>query len=237
MRTPSEAELLALWERGRTRHPIDRALLLGGFARPDLPSSRLPDFPLGVINTALLSLREASFGPRIEAYLDCERCGERLEFALDSRQLLAGTGQGDGRSELEVAGFRFRPPSSRDLAAVAGEHDVETASRKFLDRCRVDGGNTAWTEDADLRAEVEAGLEALDPMADIALELACEACGHRWVAGLDIGALLWEEIEARARALLTEVHRLARAYGWTEPEILALSPERRAIYLEMVDAS
>ena len=28
MRTPSETELLDLWEEGQVRHPIDRALLL-----------------------------------------------------------------------------------------------------------------------------------------------------------------------------------------------------------------
>jgi hypothetical protein len=43
-------------------------------------------------------------------------------------------------------------------------------------------------------------------------------------------------MDARARALLAEVHSLARAYGWTEPEILALSPQRRAAYLEMAGA-
>jgi hypothetical protein len=37
-----------------------------------------------------------------------------------------------------------------------------------------------------------------------------------------------------ARSLLAEVHSLARAYGWTESEILALSPQRRSTYLEMV---
>jgi hypothetical protein len=34
--------------------------------------------------------------------------------------------------------------------------------------------------------------------------------------------------------LLTEVHRLAQAYGWREAEILALSEARRHAYLELV---
>lgn len=218
------------------RHPIDRALLLGAFARPDLPPSQLPDLPLGVINRALLGLRTTSFGHRIEAYLDCEQCGERLELALDTRELLAAAPEGGMADRVDVGGFLFRAPSSRDLAAIAGESDVATATRKFLDRCRVDTGAVPWNEGAELQAEVEAELEALDPMADIALELTCDACGNRWVTSLDVGALVWEEIEARSRALLLEVHRLARAYGWTEPEILALSPQRRAAYLELVEA-
>jgi hypothetical protein len=33
---------------------------------------------------------------------------------------------------------------------------------------------------------------------------------------------------------LHEVDLLARAYGWTEPEVLALSEARRAAYLRLV---
>lgn len=236
MRVPSESDMLALWEYGLSRHPIDRALLFCAWARPELPPSRLPELPLGALNEALLRLREACFGPRIDAHVDCERCGERLELSLDTGQLLTPAREGDARAELDVAGFRFRAPCSRDLASISQDRDTEAAALKLLEHCRADRADSPLTEDAGLLAEIEAGLEALDPLADIGLALACEDCGHRWVAGLDIGALLWDEIEACARALFAEVHSLAKAYGWTEPEILALSPRRRAAYLDMVGA-
>ena len=50
----------------------------------------------------------------------------------------------------------------------------------------------------------------------------------------DIGAFLWSEIEACASRLLAEVDALARAYGWRERDILAMSGIRRAAYLDMV---
>ena len=43
-------------------------------------------------------------------------------------------------------------------------------------------------------------------------------------------------MEGRAKRLLMDVHLLARAYGWSEAEVLALSPARRRFYLEMVEA-
>jgi hypothetical protein len=52
-------------------------------------------------------------------------------------------------------------------------------------------------------------------------------------AALDPGALLWDDVQAYARGVLGQVHSLARAYGWTESEVLSLSPRRRAAYLEM----
>jgi hypothetical protein len=51
---------------------------------------------------------------------------------------------------------------------------------------------------------------------------------------LNVASLLWDDIEAHAHKLVGEVDALARAYGWTEPEILVLSPQRRATYLAMV---
>ncbi len=236
MRAPGEAELLALWERGQRRHPIDRALLLGGWACPDLPPSRLADLPLGTLNAALLRLREACFGPEIQTYLDCDGCGARLDLVLDAEALSSDAGTGDASGELAVAGLRFRRPCSRDLAAVADERDPEAAALRLLEQCCIERPDGPAIDLAGLLAAVEDGLEALDPTASIELAVACEVCGHRSIVGFDIGTLLWDEIDARARALLAEVHGLAQAYGWSESEILALSPQRRAVYLEMVSA-
>jgi hypothetical protein len=40
-------------------------------------------------------------------------------------------------------------------------------------------------------------------------------------------------METYARRLLYDVHALASAYGWSEDEVLAVSPARRRCYLEM----
>ena len=238
---PGEAEILALWERGLARHPIDRALLLYAWARPDLPPSSFPDLPLGTINKTLLRLRETCFGPRIIACIDCGHCGTRMEIALDTGQLLAGINEDDTTSdfkvtpaEFEVSNLRFRVPCSRDLAAVSGERDLKVAAMKLLEQCCLEHPENSDANFGNLLAEAEAAMEELDPAADINLSLSCEDCGHSWLADFNIGTLLWDEIDVRARALLAEVHSLAQAYGWTEPEIFALSPQRRAVYLDMV---
>ena len=59
-------------------------------------------------------------------------------------------------------------------------------------------------------------------------------CGHGWFTSLDMGWVLWAQISERARALLLDVHDLARGYGWSEPQILALSPWRRAAYRSLL---
>lgn len=234
MQAPGEVELLALWERGLARHPIDRALLLCAWARPDLPPSRFPDLPLGVINRALLRLRETCFGSRICAYVDCEHCGERMEITLDTRQLLAGVNEKDIIAEFEISNHRFRVPCSRDLATITSERDSKEAAVKLLERCCLSHPDNTDAGFANILAEAETIMANLDPDADINLALTCEDCGESWLADFNIGTLLWDEIDVHARSLFAEVHSLARAYGWTESEILALSPQRRSTYLDMV---
>jgi hypothetical protein len=234
MLVPSTADLLGVWERGMSRHPIDRALLLAAWARPDEPPDRLADLPLGAVNEALLRLREAWFGTPIRAYADCAACGERTELSLDPAIFAFPPAPAEAEREVAVSGVRFRPPSRRDLAAIAAENDAERAALLLLERCCLERPASAPANLVDLLGEVEAKLEALDPAAEIALSLVCGACGEPWAAPFDIAALLWDDVDAHARKLVGEVDALARVYGWTEPQILALSPQRRATYLAMV---
>lgn len=228
----SDAELLALWEVGASRHALDRCVLLAATARPEWPADEVADQPLGAINTSLLEFRAAAFGTRIDVHTDCPQCGERLAFALDVRALLAGVQGDEGARTLEAAGLQLRKLSLRDLAAVAAEEDVAVAARMLLARCTL-GGDARRLDEARIRAAEDA-LEAFDPQADLALAVHCPACGDDSLAQLDPATLLWEEIAARARAVLEDVHQLAAAYGWPEHDILALSRSRRSAYLALV---
>lgn len=228
------SELLSLWERGARRHALDRSALLAAAARPDWDAASIVDRPLGAVNASLLQLRSASFGPHIAGHADCAQCGQRLAFTLDAQQLLALADADTRPSSTDAAGLRLRAPSLRDLAAVAHEADAERATRTLLARCTL-AGDAAQIDTAALR-EAEQALDALDPQADLAIALHCVACGHAGAAQLDPGALLWDDIETQAQRLLEQVHRLASAYGWSEDQILALSPARRASYLALQGA-
>jgi hypothetical protein len=92
----------------------------------------------------------------------------------------------------------------------------------------------AWPE--PLLAEVEARMIEADPQADIEIDLVCDVCSHSWKSAFDVGEFFWAELQSRAMLLLHDVHVLARAYGWSEPEVLSLSEARRAAYIELVSA-
>ncbi len=77
-------------------------------------------------------------------------------------------------------------------------------------------------------------MAELDPAAEIWLEATCPACGSASTVLLDPAAIVVEEVDRHARRILREVDQLARAYGWREPDVLALGPARRRAYLGLV---
>jgi hypothetical protein len=68
------------------------------------------------------------------------------------------------------------------------------------------------------------------------VQLQCAACRNRSLMDMDVAKFLLREIAGAARRLMTEIHELATAYGWSERSIAAMSGARRAAYLEMISA-
>ena len=246
MRPLSATQILALWEAGQTRHPIDRALLALALAMPDEAPDALADRPVGWREVNLLALRNATFGSALDGYAPCPACGAVMEFALDGSVLVDELPAPDKDARIVIDNRQWRVPSSRDQAAILDAADPEEAVQRLLARCAidespphrpvaVDGQKWPKTEISPaLIGELEARMEQLDPAANIRLGMRCSDCGHTWDAFLDVAACFWTELSARARQLLETVHRLASAYGWREADILSLSPARRAAYLNMV---
>lgn len=231
----SDAELLHLWEAGSARHAIDRDLLLLSLAMPALAPERLADVPLGRRNVAIMDLRQAYCGERLDGWVDCTGCGERMEFSLSAAQLPTTA---PPQGEVQVAGLGFRAPSSRDLVKALAHSDPGEAAHALLQACA--HTPQALPEDraalGELLLAVEQAIEAHDPWTELSIAMTCPACGEANDFTLDAGDLLWEALCARVEHLLDDVHDLARAYGWSQAEVLALSPAARQGYLRRVRA-
>jgi hypothetical protein len=235
-----EADLLEAWEDARHLPPQIGALKWLAFAAPELDDDARAMLSIGRRDQFLRNLRARLFGNRVELLAGCPACGERAEVELDLASL--PTDLGDSSSELTVTvsgnTAQVRVPTAADLAALGGADPVS----QLLARCLVhatDAGGAplaATGLPAELRAAIDAALETADPMALLALELSCPACETHWVADFDIAHCLARELNAWAVRTLAEIHELASAYGWREPDILALSPCRRQAYLELVRA-
>jgi hypothetical protein len=239
--TPTAPAMLDTWERGLGQGPVQRGLTLLALAFPGDDPDALAALSVGERDRRLLALREVLFGARSTGLVACPRCGEQveLEFALgDLRAAPPAPGplvlSGDDHE------LHLRLPDSRDLlaAAAAGEDDAPLV---LLSRCVVAGHVGSEPARADrlspeLVAAAGRALAQADPQADMRFALTCPACGNGWSAPFDVVPFLWTELDAWAGRTLADVHALAGAYGWSEAEILALAPGRRASYLRMVGA-
>jgi hypothetical protein len=242
MQPLGDERLLEIWEnRGARDDDVGGDLLRAALPSSDLES--LDDWPLALRQATLLRLRCATFGATLRAAMDCPQCADRLEFELDGRELLrlpgadspAHTDAAPSEAAFEVRGMRFRLPTGRDLAALREIGDERAAVERIANRCCLDSpAPTVWPE--ELIAEVDERLERMDPLGSLQLALECPGCHSVWDQAFDIGRYFWEEVELRAKTILAQVHRLARGYGWSEKEVLALSVARRRAYLELLSA-
>jgi hypothetical protein len=236
------ADLVGVWEEALHQSHVARALAILRRAIPEADPDGLADLPVGKRDALLLELRELSFGPVAECVAACPACKATLEFSVTVRDLLvADSPTLESVVEWQGMRLRIRPATSRDQLSLAGLTDPDAMAGVLLQRCALpvnaaEGERTAHVpqEAADL---VASEMARLDPGADLRFALSCPACGATWTNVFDAASFLWREVEVAARRLLSEVHALATAYGWSESEILNLSPTRRRAYLRLTGTS
>jgi len=237
MRTLSQLELLELWERGAEQRPVERSLALLSRAYEEDPAQ----LTWGECSARLFRLRALMFGEEISALAKCPRCGESLEITF---QIPADHETGAARQQalaLSAHGYEasFRLPNMLDLRSSQPAADQDEAQRTLLQRCLLSLSFAGKTVPADELPEemimaISQAMAGADPDAEVSLPLHCAQCQFAWSEDFDIESFFWAEIQAWSRRMLNEVHQLAAAYGWSEAEILQLSPLRRHVYLNLI---
>jgi hypothetical protein len=191
---------------------------------------------------ALLAIERAGGGVRSTLQRRCPHavCGEPMELDLDLDRFVLP----EHAPEFDVqvtpdVRLTVRLPSGADQrrwhgAASAGDPIEAQVARDLVQA--VNGvarsaGDALAPEWIDPLADA---LEERDPLTALRLATRCPACGEAVAIELDLEDYLLSRARARQERLLDAVHQLARAYHWSEREILALPRERRRQYLARV---
>jgi hypothetical protein len=247
MRPLSVSELLTVWERGLTARPYERALTILSVASPETSPAALARLSIGRRDANLLQLRQWAFGSELAVVAACPSCRQTLEMTMAVADLCVSAyptmkPADDLESSLMLRDYevRYRSPNTEDVAGCAGL-EADASRRKLLACCVTDARcqkriMRAEELPEDVAQKVEEQIAAIDPQADTRLDLTCPECHQRWREVFDIVSFFWAEIDAWARRILCDVNVLARAYGWRDSDILALSPMRRQIYLALAQA-
>lgn len=196
----------------------------------------LAELRLGARIEGLLRLAALHGAGEVAQLLRCVECGAEIEFKLPFAPLAELQHTVGELEEVRVelqdgADLRLRLPQAADLsswAAISVEADDTTVAESL----RVAG---APVSGAQLPA-IERALAAADPLLDFRAEFSCPECQVHQSAPCDLQALALEVLSREQARLLELVHRLARAYHWSEDLILRLPAWRQRFYLARLEA-
>ena len=237
-----EPALLSLWERALPLPDAAREALLAHDALA------APAATVGAQRLRLIERLRERIGARLALKSRCPACGDDAAFAVDIAALLDALPSGsDAPAEhaLDHEGWqlRFRLPAPHEIEAAnhGPDADADAFVQRLLKRCVIDAREqgtprTVGTLPEPLLAALSQRMDALDPAAHIGFELDCPACAHHWTAPFDPGRALWSLLQGDAERLLLDIDDLAQRYGWSEDQILALTPTRRRAYLQLARA-
>lgn len=214
---------------------LDRCLVAAGSTAVE--PGEAGRLPICDRDRLLAALHRNLFGDRIDADVPCQACGKPYSLSLglasliDSRRPERPEGI-DGPDEaglFRMGEITFRLPSTEDVEAAA---PVGPEARSHLLAACTLSGETTGHEDA-----VESAMAALGPTLDLELDAACPACGAAQRPRFAIADFLIRTLAAERPFLLREVHRIARAYGWSHESIMALPRTDRQAFVTLIGES
>lgn len=240
MQAVSGERLLVALDRAHGQHYLQCALTALALGMADVDLGDVEELPLFERDRLLLEMRALSFGPTLEATALCPACGATLEFTTSTAAVIR-----DLESQREQRSFEWtedgtqlclRAATTRDLFRSLDAGSIDAAEDAVLMGCLRVGEKPA--DETALRRwpSVRAHFERMHAATLVSFRLACSQCGDQFTLDFDVPRFVWLEIRHAARRLLSDVHVLASHYGWNEREIVTMSPQRRAAYLEMLSA-
>lgn len=239
MRNLTTAELLHIWEQGQDRALLQKSLMLLVATCPPVDFNLVAQWPIGTRDGLLIQFRERFFGEHLVNTAVCPACLEVLEWEMKAGELLANKPVEWPEipifsTQIEAFLFKFRLPHSADFINGFSEEPYSLVRSCIVSVQKDNERIPAEAITESLLAALESCMEVEDPNANLVFKLDCPVCKHQWRAVFDIISYLWKELDNWAKHTLQEVFVLARALGWSEQDILSMSPKRRQFYLEML---
>lgn len=250
MRALTGELLLAAWDEGTDKHALARSLILLALALPESDWKQLAQLTIAERNLLLLRMHHLSFGPVLQGFGVCSQCSAQLEFTVPVTELIDHVKSQlcEGPMVWAENGrqYQLRAVTSSDLLFILDAPGATEAQQQLLKRCLNISGEASVGEDPSECAEPSGAFspaaipgilgkfDQLHAAAELTCAVQCAACSHREALDLDIAEFAWIEVRSAAKRLLTEIHELAWAYGWSEDSILRMSSQRRSAYMEML---
>jgi hypothetical protein len=193
--------------------------------------------PASELAAVALVIRQAWIGDLLstDGWCPASGCGARVDVSFRVGEYLdhvrptvpAGVEPtGDGWFRLAGEEVRFRVPTAADLVEALDRPEGVVA---LSSTCVVPA-----ELDDDRWSRVDRALAEISPPLDGTVGGACPQCGGALELRFDPCSYVMAELGDLFAGLYYEVHLLARAYRWSEADILTLGRSRRIAYAHLV---
>jgi len=168
----------------------------------------------------------------------CRHCESLFDIEVDEARLpvrQAEKGFPLAKAMTSLGMLTLKAPTGED---VDGEGDSQTAlGIQLIFDGPPDIPERLTPEDI---TRIETCVRKLSPEITRKIHTLCPECGQENIVELDPYACIPKLVEpstgtSTGKSILSEVDRIARAYHWSEKEILELPKPRRQAYLDMID--
>lgn len=221
MRIPDAKDLIEGWEPRAPGPAQLRLMRLIGQANGPEGAAMLAQLTQGQANQFFLGLYRSHSTRPLAGLITCPTCQAENEFPVPVEAILALPAPAHDRL-VHLDGQAFRLPRLGDLDRASGAADLPSA---LALACRISGSGPLPDP-----APLASAFEAADPAAVLALGLACVGCGQNFEVVVEPARFVAAELDRLTEGLYRQIDSIARAYGWTEAEILGLPPARRLRY-------
>lgn len=199
-----------------------------------LSNDEVWSWTLGQRLQALLAIALASRVPPLTLLQSCRSCAERFEVNIDANVFERQERDSDFEwSPQPGTTLRIVLPTGLAQRAWSGMRDValHVMARALVTTIDDAAPSADWKIPEEWIDPLAQELERRDPLTALEVETACPACAAPNEIEVDLEAELLARLQACQRQTLSEIHRLATAYHWSEAAILQMPAWRRRHYL------
>ena len=205
------------------------------------------DLPVGIRIQCLLILCRLDQGDAFPVHFTCASsgCGKLMELDLSLNQLIALQQATAPNYQIAInhndQKQQMRRPTGRDQRQwLQNVYADKTLAAHAMIQILWIAGKTASKPipesiSPEMLANISRTLDAADPLINYQSSTICPYCSHHADYPIDLEALALKQMHQAQNHLLHDVHRLASTYHWSETDIFAVPPWRRALYLKRIE--
>jgi hypothetical protein len=201
----------------------------------------LPQLSIGDKVALILHVRRLELGDRLDCIVSCTKCGKSMSVVLSVSRLLNHVSPPQSLSyAVEACGFRLQiqPLTIRDQDMLLNAKEGEDLEEALARACIVSSDSQLPEKLPGLVIQaIGSKLQEVDPLSDIALDITCPECGHKFHTSFNPEDFVFGELGIGHGDLESEIHWLAMHYHWGEKEILSLPVRRRRKYISLINSA